>query len=40
MCLLVKDCVFGRVEDEMIRDCFVFGINLVKVRERLINEGV
>lgn len=33
--LLVKDCAFGRGEDEMIRDRLVFGTNSAKVRERL-----
>ena len=36
--LLVKDCDYAN-NDEMVRDCIVFGIHSPRVREKLLNVG-
>ncbi|MCG7879449.1 MAG: RNase H-like domain-containing protein, partial [Candidatus Thiodiazotropha endolucinida] len=37
--LLAKDCAYGDIENDMVRDRIVFGVTSVKIREKLINEG-
>ena len=36
--LLAKNCNFGALKDELIRDCVVYGINSERVKERLLRE--
>lgn len=35
LCVIVKNCKFGVLENDMLCDCIVCGVNLEKVKERL-----